>query len=115
MRGHILPPSEMKSLYGSTTKSAVSCLSYVTFAMVSPYRRLSFIHQNSKSMQCLSPLRPTSLRELEKRFAFFDDISRKLRRIDPSGILCRVDCSIRNEKDVASLERHRRLPLDFIF
>src|SRR5262249_16683603 len=34
MRGHILPPSEMKSLYGSITRSAVSCLPYVTSAMV---------------------------------------------------------------------------------
>src|SRR5262249_46530965 len=33
-RSHILPPSEMKSLYGSITRSAVSCLSYVTWAMV---------------------------------------------------------------------------------
>ena len=33
-RSHTLPPSEMKSLYGSITRSAVSCLSYVTFAMV---------------------------------------------------------------------------------
>src|SRR5262249_41086549 len=29
MRGQILPPSEMKSLYGSTTSSAVMPLSYV--------------------------------------------------------------------------------------
>jgi hypothetical protein len=34
-RSHILPPSEMKSLYGSIITSAVSCLSYVTFAMLS--------------------------------------------------------------------------------
>src|SRR5262245_11934132 len=29
MRGQILPPSEMKSLYGSTTKRALILLSYV--------------------------------------------------------------------------------------
>src|SRR5215510_5610832 len=29
MRGQTLPPSEMKSLYGSTTSSAVMLLSYV--------------------------------------------------------------------------------------
>src|SRR5262249_19400832 len=29
MRGQILPPSEMKSLYGSTTSNAVMPLSYV--------------------------------------------------------------------------------------
>src|SRR5262245_24995449 len=34
-RSHTLPPSEMKSLYGSITRSAVICLLYVTFAMVS--------------------------------------------------------------------------------
>src|ERR1700676_425130 len=34
IRFHILPPSEMKSLYGSITRSAVSCFSYVTRAMV---------------------------------------------------------------------------------
>jgi NAD(P)-dependent dehydrogenase (short-subunit alcohol dehydrogenase family) len=33
-RSHTLPPSEMKSLYGSITRSAVSCLLYVTFAML---------------------------------------------------------------------------------
>src|SRR5215813_2972968 len=40
IRFQILPPSEMKSLYGSTTSSAVSCLSYVTFAMVSLHHRM---------------------------------------------------------------------------
>ena len=35
MRFHTLPPSEMKSLYGSITRSAVSCFSYVSWAMVS--------------------------------------------------------------------------------
>src|SRR3954447_17462793 len=35
MRPHTLPPSEMKSLYGSMTRSAVSSFSYVTFAMAS--------------------------------------------------------------------------------
>src|SRR5215467_1279038 len=34
MRGQILPPSEMKSLYGSTTRSAVSSLLYVIIAML---------------------------------------------------------------------------------
>src|SRR5262249_26423846 len=34
MRSHSLPPAEMKSLYGSIITSAVSCLSYVTFAML---------------------------------------------------------------------------------
>src|SRR5215467_9458304 len=32
-RSHTLPPSEMKSLYGSITRSAVSCWLYVTFAI----------------------------------------------------------------------------------
>jgi hypothetical protein len=36
MRSHSLPPSEMKSLYGSTTRSAVISLSYVTVAMLPP-------------------------------------------------------------------------------
>ena len=34
MRSHILPPSEMKSLYGSTTRSAMISLSYVSFVFV---------------------------------------------------------------------------------
>src|SRR5262249_33445814 len=34
MRGQILPPSEMKSLYGSTTKRALMLLSYVEVFMV---------------------------------------------------------------------------------
>src|SRR5262244_3167595 len=32
-RSHTLPPSEMKSLYGSISRRAVSCLLYVTSAM----------------------------------------------------------------------------------
>src|SRR5215831_4964063 len=36
MRGQILPPSEMKSLYGSTTSSAVMPLSYVGVSTVFP-------------------------------------------------------------------------------
>src|SRR5262245_4490219 len=36
MLGHSLPPSEMKSLYGSITRSAVISFSYVTFAMLPP-------------------------------------------------------------------------------
>src|SRR5262249_52115840 len=35
-RSHTLPPSEMKSLYGSITRRAVISFSYVTFAMVQP-------------------------------------------------------------------------------
>src|SRR5262249_47098092 len=33
---HSLPPSEIKSLYGSITRSAVISFSYVTFAMLPP-------------------------------------------------------------------------------
>src|SRR5215475_6812648 len=33
-RSHSLPPSEMKSLYGSITRSAVISLSYFRFAML---------------------------------------------------------------------------------
>src|SRR5215510_9598309 len=36
MRGQILPPSEMKSLYGSTTSSAVMSLSYVGVSTLFP-------------------------------------------------------------------------------
>src|SRR6476659_5290089 len=36
MRSDILPPSEMKSLYGSIIRSAVIALSYFRFAMLSP-------------------------------------------------------------------------------
>src|SRR5215510_2090502 len=36
MRGQILPPSEMKSLYGSTTSSAVMPLSYAGVFTVFP-------------------------------------------------------------------------------
>jgi len=35
MRGQILPPSERKSLYGSTTTSAVMSLSEARFVMTS--------------------------------------------------------------------------------
>src|SRR5215472_1221036 len=35
-RSHTLPPSEMKSLYGSITRSAVRSFSYVTFFMLPP-------------------------------------------------------------------------------
>jgi hypothetical protein len=37
-QGALIPPSDMKSLYGSITSSAVSCLWYVTFTMVSLQR-----------------------------------------------------------------------------
>src|SRR5262245_19666662 len=56
-----------------------------------------------------------SLRQLDERLAFLDDIRGELGSVDGVDILCRVDRSIRNEQDVAGLERHRRLALDFIY
>src|SRR5664279_2155938 len=45
MRSQILPPSEMKSLYGSMTRSAVISLSKLRFAMLS-----SCVHPTSPSL-----------------------------------------------------------------
>src|SRR5215831_4035669 len=44
MRSHILPPSEMKSLYGSITTSAVISFSYVSFvsAISQPFSVASY-------------------------------------------------------------------------
>src|SRR5262245_4812213 len=54
MLGHSLPPSEIKSLYGSITRSAVISFSYVTFAMLPP-----------GSLQlCGHPSRPAGLIEM---------------------------------------------------
>src|SRR5262249_42519367 len=95
MRPQSLPPSEMKSLYGSISSSAVSCLSYVTVAMI------------SRSDGC-------SLRQRERRLAFLEHVGGKLGRVGAAGVLRRVDGAGRDEQDVAGLERHRRLALDVI-
>src|SRR5262249_54423662 len=50
-RSHTLPPSEMKSLYGSITRSAVSLLSNATFAMI------SLQHSYVGGVLCLSGFR----------------------------------------------------------
>jgi hypothetical protein len=56
-----LPPSEMKSLYGSISRSAVSSLSYVIFAMLpsptrSPKSILTSVEREHP--QALRPLLP---------------------------------------------------------
>src|SRR5215831_7388293 len=45
MLGHSLPPSEIKSLYGSITRSAVISFSYVTFAMLPPGNAVTQVDQ----------------------------------------------------------------------
>src|SRR5262245_40347148 len=83
-RSHILPPSEMKSLYGSITRSAVNCLSYVTFAIV--YLQRSY----ASGILCLSVARALSLNglvhERRDRLACLDDI----RRQHPPGFRAEV-------------------------
>src|SRR6266446_1985868 len=56
MRCHILPPSEMKSLYGSITRSAVISSSYVGLVMASlPLERLDGLCSASASKKTTKP------------------------------------------------------------
>jgi hypothetical protein len=55
-----------------------------------------------------------SLDQHDERLPLFDDIRGELRRIAAAYVLHRVDRFGRDEKDLARLDRHRRLALDLI-
>src|SRR4051812_45717311 len=52
------------------------------------------------------------LRRRDERLALFDDVGGKLRRVDAADVSGRMDSSVRDEQDVAGLERHRRLAVE---
>src|SRR3954471_8381846 len=68
----------------------------------------------SLSVLLLEKPKRRSLDQCDERLAFFDDIRGELRRVDTADVLRRVDRSGRDEQDLASLERHRRLALELI-
>src|SRR5262245_53788921 len=61
MRGQSLPPSEIKSLYGSITSSAVMLLSYVGVFTTFPPAPVELSRSNDDQIpECGPPVRPAS-------------------------------------------------------